>query len=450
VALNGNAPRVVILGAGFGGLSAARKLRNAPVRVTVIDRRNHHLFQPLLYQVATAVLNPSDIAAPIRRIVKSPNTTVLLGEATAIDVDKKVVRLGEDEVPYDYLLLATGSTHSYFGHEDWERWATGLKSIEDALAIRQRVLFAFEAAEREPDRALREQWLTFVVVGGGPTGVELAGALGEIAGVSLAHDFRHFEPTQAKIILVEGSPRLLTAYPEALSAQAAKSLQRLGVDVRTTTMVTEVRADGVIAGGQFIPSRTVLWGAGVAVSTLPRTLGVELDRVGRVRVTPQLTAPGHPEIFVVGDLAAIEHKGQLVPGIAPAAMQEGRHAAKNIVRAVRGQPMVPFDYWDKGIFAVIGRGAAVGVLFGKAKVSGFFAWMAWLVIHLFFLIGFRNRIAVLFNWAFSFFTLRRNAQLITGEDLRALPHLARDGVPEHSHDEGARLNDHAAPPPAGG
>lgn len=440
MALDGKAPRVVILGAGFGGLTAARRLQRAPVRLTVIDRRNHHLFQPLLYQVATAVLNPSDIAAPIRRIVKSPNTTVLLGEATSVDIAKRVVRLGEDEIGYDYLLVATGSAHSYFGHDDWERWATGLKSIEDALAIRQRILFAFEAAEREPDPKLREQWLTFVVVGGGPTGVELAGALGEIARVSLAHDFRHFDPTQAKIILVEGLSRLLTTYPEELSARAAKSLTRLGVDVRTNTMVTEVREDGVIAGGQFIPSRTVLWGAGVAASPLARTLGIPLDRVGRVRVTPELTVPGHDEIFVVGDLAAIEHEGRPVPGVAPAAMQEGKHAAGNILRAVRGQPMVPFHYWDKGIFAVIGRGAAVGFLFGRAKVSGFIAWLAWLLIHLFFLIGFRNRIAVVFNWAFSFFTLRRNAQLITGEDLRALPRLAVGGE-RHVDDKGKANTD---------
>jgi NADH dehydrogenase len=434
VALDGNPPRVVILGAGFGGLTAARKLRHAPVQVTVIDRRNHHLFQPLLYQVATAVLNPSDIAAPIRRIVKSPNTTVLLGEATAVDVGKKVVRLGEDTVEYDYLVIATGSAHSYFGHDEWERYATGLKSIEDALAIRQRILFAFEAAEREPDPALRKHWLTFVVVGGGPTGVELAGALAEIARVSLAHDFRHFDPKEAHIILVEGLPRLLTTYPEELSRRASHSLTRLGVDVRTGTMVTDVRADGVIAGGHFIPTRTVLWGAGVAASKVARTLGIELDKVGRVRVTPELTVPGHDEIFVVGDLAAITHKGQPVPGVAPAAMQEGKHAAANIVRAVRGQAMAPFDYFDKGIFAVIGRGAAVGLVFGKTKLSGFFAWIAWLVIHLYFLIGFRNRIAVLFNWAFSFFTLRRNAQLITGEDLGALPHLrAKQGTPSVGH-----------------
>jgi NADH dehydrogenase len=414
---------VVVLGGGFGGLKAARRLRKAPVDVTLIDRRNHHVFQPLLYQVATAVLNPSDIAAPIRRIVRGPNVTVILGEATAIDIASKVVRLDTDDVPYDYLVVATGSTHSYFGHDEWESRAPGLKTLEDALEMRRRVLFAFEAAEREPDPERRKQWLTFVVVGGGPTGVELAGALGEIARMSLAHDFKHFDPTQARIVLVEGLPRLLSTYPEDLSEKARKSLVRLGVEVRTSTLVTEVKDDGVRAGSEWICARTVLWGAGVAASPLARTLGVPLDRVGRVKVTQALTIPGHDEVFVVGDLAAVESDGKPVPGVAPAAMQEGTHAAENILRAMRGQPLAPFRYWDRGIFAVIGRGSAVGIAFEKIKMSGFVAWLAWLNIHIFFLIGFRNRLAVLFNWAYAFFTLRRNAQLITGEDIKLLPPL---------------------------
>jgi NADH dehydrogenase len=424
-------PHVVVLGGGFGGLKAARRLRKAPVDITLIDRRNHHVFQPLLYQVATAVLNPSDIAAPIRRIVRGKNVTVILGEATAIDLANKVVRLDTDAVPYDYLIVATGSTHSYFGHDEWEPWAPGLKSIEDALEMRRRVLFAFEAAEREPDPAQRKQWLTFVVVGGGPTGVELAGALAEIARMSLAHDFHHFDPTQARIVLIEAQARVLSAFPEELSEKARRSLARLGVDVRTGTLVTEVRDDGVRAGSEWIGCRTVLWGAGVAASPLARTLGVPLDRVGRVKVTQALTVPGHDEVYVVGDLAALENDGKPVPGVAPAAMQEGTHAADNVLRAMRGQPLTPFRYWDRGIFAVIGRGSAVGVAFDRLKMSGFIAWLAWLNIHIFFLIGFRNRLAVLFNWAWSFFTLRRNAQLITGEDLKLLPHLsARAAQPD--------------------
>jgi len=418
-------PHVVILGGGFGGFEAARSLRRAPVRITMVDRRNHHVFQPLLYQVATAVLNPSDIAAPIRRIVRSKNITVLLGEATAIDLEHKKVRLAEDEIPYDYLVIATGSTHSYFGHDECAHRASGLKSLEDALEIRRRVLLAYEAAEREPDPELRKQWLTFVVVGGGPTGVELAGALAEISRVSLAHDFRHFDPAQAKIVLVEGGPRVLAAYPEKLSQKARRSLERLGVEVRTATLVTDVADDGVRAGDDWIAARTVLWGAGVAASPLARTLGVVLDRVGRVRVTPALTVPGHDDVFVVGDLAALEQDGKPIPGVAPAAMQEGKHAAKNILRSARGRPLLPFRFWDRGQFAVIGRGSAVGIMFEKLQVTGFLAWIAWLGIHILFLIGFRNRLAVLFNWAYSFFTLRRHAQLITREDIKALPPLHR-------------------------
>jgi len=417
-------PHVVIVGGGFAGLKAARILGRAGLRVTLIDRRNHHVFQPLLYQVATAVLNPSDIAAPIRRIVRGENITVLLGEVTAVDLAQKKVRLGGDAIPYDYVIVATGSTHSYFGHDDWKRHAPGLKSIEDALEIRRRILFAYEAAEREPDSERRKEWLTFVVVGGGPTGVELAGALAEISRLSLAHDYHNFDPRQAKVILVEGLPRLLTAYPEKLSEKAKRSLERLGVEVKTSTMVTQVEESGVRAGQEWIGSRTVLWGAGVAASPLARSLGVPLDRAGRVPVTPELSVPGHPEAYVVGDLATLVQDGAVIPGVAPAAMQQGTHAGKNVVRAARGLAPTPFRYWDRGSFAVIGRGAAVGDAL-SLKMSGVLAWIAWLTIHIFFLIGFRNRVAVLFNWAYSFFTLRRNAQLITGEDVAKLPLLSK-------------------------
>jgi len=416
-------PHVVILGGGFGGLNAALRLSKAAVRLTVIDRRNHHLFQPLLYQVATAVLNPSDIAAPIRRIVRGRHVSVILGEASAIDLEKKTVRLVDGEVSYHYLVVATGSTHSYFGHDEWSEFAPGLKSIEDALQIRSRVLFAYEAAERESDPELQRQWLTFVVVGGGPTGVELAGALAEISKKALSHDYHNFDPAQAKVVLVEGGPYLLGTYPHELSQKARRSLERLGVDVRTGTVVTEVQCDGVRAGPDWISARTVLWGAGVAASPLARTMGIDLDRAGRVRVTPALTVPGHDDVFIVGDLAALEQDGKPIPGVAPAAMQEGKHAAKNIIRSLKGQTLLPFRYWDRGIFSVIGRGSAVGIAFEKFKISGFLAWVAWLAIHIFFLIGFRNRIAVLMNWAYSFFTLRRNAQLITGEDVNRLPEI---------------------------
>jgi NADH dehydrogenase len=417
-------PHAVVIGGGFAGLKAARLLAKAGLRITLVDRRNHHVFQPLLYQVATAVLNPSDIAAPIRRIVKGKDVTVLLGDVTAVDLAAKKVRLGSDEIGYDYVIVATGSTHSYFGRDDWAKHAPGLKTIEDALEMRRRILFAFEAAEREPDAERRKEWLTFVVVGGGPTGVELAGALAEISRISLAHDFHNFDPRQAKVILVEGMSRLLSAYPEKLAAKARRSLERLGVDVRTDTRVTEVKEKGVQAGEQWVGARTVLWGAGVAASPLARSLGVPLDRAGRVQVTQELNVPGYPEAYVVGDLAALLQDGVLIPGVAPAAMQQGTHAGKNVLRMSRGEAPLPFRYWDRGSFAVIGRAAAVGNAF-SLKMSGFLAWAAWLVIHIFFLVGFRNRIVVLFNWAYSFFTLRRNAQLITGEDVKALPTLGK-------------------------
>ncbi|MBX6314671.1 MAG: NAD(P)/FAD-dependent oxidoreductase [Isosphaeraceae bacterium] len=407
-------PRVVILGAGFGGLTAAKTLRRAPVRVVVIDRSNHHLFQPLLYQVATAALNPSDIASPIRRILRyQKNAEILLAEATAIDTAGKRVLLRDGEVAYDYLIVATGATHSYFGHDEWEPYAPGLKSLVDALEIRRRFLLAFEIAEREPDEAQRRAWMTFVVVGAGPTGVELAGTLAEVARYTLARDFRHIDPKQARVILLEAADRVLPPYPEDLSEKAQQQLNDLGVEVRTRTPVTGIDANGVSLGSARIEAKTVLWAAGVAASPLARTLGVPLDRAGRVLVADDLTIPGHEDVYVIGDLAHREQDGQLVPGVAPAAIQMGRHAARNILRSLRGQPREPFRYINKGMLATIGRAAAVAQI-GRIKFSGFLAWLAWLFVHIFFLIGFRNRILVLIQWAWSYVTYDRGARLITG------------------------------------
>jgi NADH:quinone reductase (non-electrogenic) len=417
-------PRVVIIGGGFAGLNAARKLARANVAITLIDRRNHHLFQPLLYQVATAGLNPADIASPIRRILrKQKNAEVLLAEAKAFDLVAKRVELDESFIDFDYLIVATGARHSYFGHDDWVAVAPGLKSIGDALEIRRRVLSAFEMAERTSDPAERDAWLTFVIVGAGPTGVELSGALIEIARHALAKDFRRIDPKQAKVILVEGSDRVLPVYVPRLSERAREQLVRLGVEVHTGQQVTAIDATGVTVGGQRIVARTVLWAAGVAASRLGRALGVPLDRPGRVIVQPDLTIPGHPSVFVVGDLASLTIDGKLVPGVAPAAIQEGCHAAQNILRAIRGQPLTPFRYKDKGSLATIGRSAAVADM-GKLKLSGTPAWLAWLGVHILFLIGFRNRFMVLFEWTWSFFSYDRGARLITGP-LRKDPNQAR-------------------------
>lgn len=415
-------PHVVIVGGGFGGLYAAQRLRRAPVRITLVDRSNHHLFQPLLYQVATAALNPSEIAAPIRGVLRRQrNAQVILAEATAVDVAGKRVVLADGELPYDYLILATGATHSYFGHDEWAAHAPGLKTIDDALEIRRRVLLAFEAAEREDDPARRQRWLTFVIVGAGPTGVEMAGALAEIARHALAHDFRRIDPAQARVLLVEGLDRVLPPYPEKLSAKARLQLERLGVQVWVGSRVTGIDENGVSLGAERIEARTVVWAAGIAGSPLARTLGVPLDRAGRVRVEPTLAIPGRDDVFVIGDLAAVEQGGALVPGVAPAAVQEGRHAAANVLRAVAGQPLAPFRYRDKGSLATIGRAAAVAD-FGRFTLSGFLAWAAWLLIHIFFLIGFRNRFAVIFQWAWSYVTYQRGARLITGaEPPRLLP-----------------------------
>jgi NADH dehydrogenase len=408
---------VVIVGGGFGGLWAARALKSAPVRVTLLDRRNHHLFQPLLYQVATAALNPSDIAAPIRQILRRQrNATVLLAEVTSVDLAARRVLLEGGELAFDFLILATGATHSYFGRDDWAAHAPGLKTIEDALEVRRRVFLAYEAAEREEDPERRRPWLTFVIIGAGPTGVEMAGSLAEIARHAMADDFRRIDPRQARVILVEGMDRVLPPYPAELSQKARRQLERLGVEVRTGARVSEIDADGVRIGDERIATRTVVWAAGVQASPLARSLGAPLDRAGRVRVRPDLTVPDHDRVYVIGDLASLEQDGKPVPGVSPAAMQEGEHAAANILRTLRGEPRASFRYWDKGSFATVGRGAAVGEVLGKLRLSGFIAWVAWLAIHIFFLIGFRNRVFVLLHWAYSYMTYRRGARLITNQD----------------------------------
>ncbi len=408
--------RVLILGGGFGGLYAAKTLARAAVRITLADRRNYHLFQPLLYQVATAALNPSDIAAPIRAVLrKQKNVSVIMGEAVSIDTDRRIVRLADGELAYDILILATGATHSYFGHPEWEENAPGLKTIEDALEIRRRVLRAFEAAERESDPVRQQAWLTFVIVGAGPTGVELAGALTEIARKTMIRDFRRINPSSARVILLEGRERVLPPYPPGLSQKAAEQLRGLGVEVMTNTIVTRISDHEVHAGETIFPARTVLWAAGVQASPLARSLGVPLDAAGRVLVEPDLSIPGHREVFVIGDLAAAKNDdGSPVPGVAPAAIQEGIHTAKNIGRMIDGKPALPFRYHDKGSLATIGRAAGVAG-FGRFKLSGFMAWAAWLSIHVFFLIGFRNRVLVILQWAWAYVTFQRGARLITGE-----------------------------------
>ncbi len=408
-------PHVVILGGGFGGLYAARALARAPVDVTVIDRKNHHLFQPLLYQVATAGLNPSDIAAPIRRVLREQaNVRVELAQATSIDPAEKRVLLEDGAVDYDYLVVATGATHSYFAHPEWEVHAPGLKSVEDALEIRRRVLLAFEEAERETDADRQRAWLTFVVVGGGATGVELAGALAELAHHVLTSEFRRIQPHRAQILLVDAGDRLLPAFTPGLSEDAKETLTRMGVSVRVGTMVDLIDADGVVMAGERVPARTVLWAAGVKASPLARSLGAPLDGAGRVRVASDLSVPGAPDVFVVGDLAYVEFGSpkRQVPGVAPAAMQEGAHAARMIARRVSGRETVPFHYVDKGILATIGRAAAVAEIQGM-QLTGFVAWLTWLTIHLFFLIGFKNRLLVMLEWAWAYFAYDRGARMIT-------------------------------------
>jgi NADH:ubiquinone reductase (H+-translocating) len=403
---------VLILGCGFAGLWAAQGLRKAPVEVTVLDRTNHHLFSPLLYQVATAGLSAPSVAGPIRHILAGQrNVTVLLGEASSIDPAAKRVVLEDGAViPYGKLIVATGTTHSYFGHDEWAPFAPGLKTLEDALEIRRRVLVAFERAEREPDAAQRAAWLTFVVIGGGATGVELAGTFAEIARHTLRGEFRRIDPHSARVVLVEGTDRVLPVYPPDLSRKAQLQLERLGVTAWVGRMVTGVDADGVTLGAERLASKTVIWAAGVAASPLGRSLGVPLDRAGRVRVAPDLTVPGHPDIYIAGDLAAIDG----VPGIAPAAKQMGRHVALNIRKSLAGKPTAPFRYRDYGQLATIGRNAAVAIL-GKVKLSGFPAWLVWLVAHIYFLINFRNRLIVLIDWGWAYLTYQRYARIIFGK-----------------------------------
>lgn len=408
---------VVIVGGGFGGLYAARALRNVPVEVTLLDRRNHHLFQPLLYQVATAALSPGDIASPIRWILRhQKNVEVLLADVRRIDSARRTIVLADGEMSYDFLILATGATHAYFGHDEWRQTAPGLKTLEDALEIRRRVLLAYERAERESDPAKREALLTFVVIGGGPTGVELAGALAEISRQSLARDFRHFDPGSARIILVEGGPAILAAFPQTLRDAARSHLASLGVDVRTGTIVTGV-ADGRVETGRTpIEAATVLWAAGVAASPVGATLGVPVDRAGRVLVQPDLTIAGHPEIFVIGDLASFTGPdGKPLPGVAQVAIQMGRHAARNISRALDRQPPRAFVYRNLGNMATIGRASAIAD-FGWLRLKGWIAWLAWLFVHIMNLIGFRNRIVVLVQWAWAYFSYQRAIRLITGHE----------------------------------
>jgi NADH dehydrogenase len=424
------------LGAGFAGLSAAKRLRRADVRVTLIDRHNYHLFQPLLYQVATAALQPADVAGPIRQIVRGKNLQVLMGDAQRIDPVERRLHLSDRAIDFDYLLIATGSTHSYFGHDEWSRHAPGLKTLEDAVEMRRRILYAFEAAERESDPRKQREWLTFVVIGGGPTGVELAGALAEIARQTREREFQRINPRAARVVLVEGMPHVLSAYPQELSERARRTLERLGVEVMTNTRVTGVSDEEISIGAGSIRTRTALWAAGVTASPIARSLGAELDRAGRVKVTPELKVPGHERLFVVGDLAALSLRGKAVPGLAPVAMAEGKHAADNIVRALRGEPLRPFDYFDRGSFAVIGRGAAVGLVFNKLRMSGYLAWLAWLGIHLVFLVGFRNRISVLFNWAYVYWTRRRYARLIVGGEANDAAEGQQGSMVGASHSNG--------------
>lgn len=450
-------PQVVIIGGGFGGLKAAEALAKVPAHVTLVDRKNHHTFQPLLYQVATAGLSPAEIAAPIREILAPHrNVDVLMGDVLGIDVAARRLHLHEFELSYDYLIIATGSSHAYFGHDTWEPLAPGLKTLEDALEMRRRILLVYELAEREAMLTGTHMPLNFVVVGGGPTGVELAGTLGEISRMSLDDEFKHIDPSKTRVLLVEAGPAVLAAYPPDLRQSALRQLQKLGVEVRLNSMVTDVRDGEIHIGDEIVPAAVILWAAGVSASPLGRALGAPTDKAGRVLVAPDLSVPGHPEVFVVGDLASITYDGgKPVPGLAPAAMQEGRWAGRQIKADLEGKPRKPFHYLDKGTLATIGRAAAVADLPWGIHISGLLAWLSWLFIHIFFLIGFRNRLAVMFDWAWSYFTYKRSARLITGESnivpMNTLAHMeeASQHVAEMEANEQQRAGGMAASPGLG-
>lgn len=407
-------PRVVIVGAGFGGLQVALGLRKAPVSVTVIDRTNHHLFQPLLYWVATAGLSPADISSPIRHILrKQKNTEVLMAEVTEVDVEQQRVMMGDRSIPYDYLVLATGARDNYFGHPDWEKFAPGLKTIEDARVIRHKILLSFEAAELEKDHQKIQELLTFVLVGAGPTGVEMAGAIAEIAHKTLASEFRHIDPAMARIILIEALPRILGTFPDSLARKTQKRLTRMGVEVRTNTPVLNIDEHGVTVPGEHIAADTIIWSAGVGASSAGKWLNAEVDRAGRVKVADDLSVPGHQNIFVIGDTASVQQQGKPVPGVAPAAIQEGHYVASEITRRVTGQEQGrAFHYTNKGNLATVGRSYAI-VDIGPFHLAGLIAWVMWLIVHIYFLVGFRNRFVAIFQWAWTYFTFARSARLIT-------------------------------------
>ena len=433
---------IVILGCGFGGLEAARTLARADVRITLIDRSNHHLFQPLLYQVATAGLSGPAIAAPIRHILaRQRNLTTLMGSVTSVDVERQMVHLADGgTIVYDHLIVATGSTHSYFGNDKWAEFAPGLKTLGDAFEIRRRILMSFEHAERELDEAARSAWLTFVVVGGGATGVEMAGTMTEIGRYTLNGEYRRIDSRKARVVLIEGSDRVLPPYPPDLSEKARLQLEQLGVEVRTACRVTGIDADGVTYNGpngeERLAAKTVIWSAGVAASPIGKSLGVQVDRAGRVPVGPDLAIAGHPDVYVVGDLAAATSDGKPVPGVSPAAKQMGRTAARNILLRMQGKPTEAFRYKDYGSLATIGRKSAVAQV-GKIKFSGLPAWLFWLFVHVYFLIGFRSRLMVMTDWAWAYFTFQRNARLVVGTDDE--PDVLEGGRPlrRHSQDEPA-------------